>query len=101
MSLLRDRAIEVRVESTLSDLRPAAARDWLVRATSCLSDVVLYWPELHASVGRGATSRPTAVIANARATSSAKRRGVARVGSVSDATVIRDSVSCGRRRSGV
>ena len=78
MSLLRQRAIEVRVESTLSALSPAAARDWFVSATSCFSDVELYWPELQASVGPGATSRPIAVIANARATISAKRRGVAR-----------------------
>ncbi len=100
MSLLRDRATDVRVESTRSDLRPAAARDWFVMATSCCSDVELYWPELQASVGRGATSRPTDVIANATATISPKRRGVALIGSAIGATVINAGSRLGSR-SGV
>src|SRR4029077_18029770 len=53
MSLLRQRATDVRVESSLSALRPAAARLWLVRATSCRSEEDEADPALQARVDDG------------------------------------------------
>src|SRR4026208_2369191 len=80
MSLLRDRAIDVRVESTLRARRPAGAPGPVVRAAGrpCgRAEGGLNWPELHASVGLGAPNMPTAVSENARATIIGRRRGVA------------------------
>ena len=56
MSLLRERAIADSRESTLSDFRPAAARDWLVRLTSFDSDAELKVLSLQARVERGVAS---------------------------------------------
>ena len=75
MSLLRDRAMAVSFASTLSAFRPAAARDWFVRATSCFSDEELNVFELQAFVGPAATSRPTEVTTNANSVASVTRRG--------------------------
>src|SRR6188474_407179 len=73
MSLLRQRAIDVSVESTLSARSPAEARDLLVRLTSCFSDDELYEPASHARTGRGTASRPIEVIAKAIASRIARR----------------------------
>ena len=74
MSLLRQRATEVSVESTLSALRPAAARLWLVRAISCFSEAEEAEPALQASVADGVARLKTAVAMNAMATSRAAGR---------------------------
>src|SRR5258706_3804430 len=107
MSLLRERAIAVSLASTLRDLRPAAARAWLVRLTSVDSEPELKLFASQASAVRGGASRPTEVRRNARAVITAKRRGSAwkkartsRCGRrAADWTVIGGAVSC-RRREG-
>src|SRR5689334_11405676 len=78
MSLLRQRAIAVSFESTLSALSPAAARAWFVRLTSWASEPELKALTSQASVVRGVPSRPIAVRANATRTRSANRRAAAR-----------------------
>src|SRR5690242_400003 len=75
MSLLRQRASEARVESTLRARSPADARAWFVSVRSCRSDVELKLLLLHASASRGATSIPSDVTANANATITTRRRG--------------------------
>ena len=65
MSLLRDRAIEARVESTCRARRPAEARAWFVRLTSCRSDVELNVFGDQASVVEGSDSTPIEVAAKA------------------------------------
>src|SRR6476469_2375322 len=74
MSLLRERAIDVSVESTLRERRPAEARAWFVRLTSCDSDAELNALMSQARVVRGAASRPTEVRPNARAVIRRTRR---------------------------
>ncbi len=74
MSLLRQRATDVSVESTLSALSPAAARLWLVSATSCFSEADEYAPSDQASVAAGAASVKTDVARNATAMSRALGR---------------------------
>src|SRR5918994_6665805 len=69
MSLLRQRATEVSVLSTLSALRPAAARLRFVRAMRSRSDAELYVPLSHANADRGWARLITDVTANTRATS--------------------------------
>src|SRR5258705_3690556 len=108
MSLLRERAIAVSVESTLRDFRPAAARDWFVSATSCFSDAELKALTLQAFVGPAVARRPTVVIAKARVVTAAirlvsptsRRSGVARsdaaVSKVIDAGVVQATGSGGR-----
>ncbi len=75
MSLLRQRATEVRVESTLRDGRPAFARARLVRLTSCDSDEELNDELSQPKVRDGAANAKTEVIANSAATAIASRRG--------------------------
>src|SRR5689334_9300180 len=75
MSLLRQRAIEVSVESTLRERRPADARAWFVRLTSCDSEAELKLLASHASVVAGTARMPTDVAANATTSIAAKRRG--------------------------
>src|SRR3954454_14937343 len=75
MSLLRDRAIEVSFASSFSVRRPAAARAWFVRLTSCDSEAELNSLALQARVERGAARTPREVRAKAIATNVARRRG--------------------------
>src|SRR5580765_2883994 len=74
MSLLRQRATEVRVESIFRARRPAAARAWLVRLTSWRSDVELKLLASQAYVGPALASSPIPEIPNARASPRAIRR---------------------------
>src|SRR5262245_26944853 len=73
MSLLRQRAIEVSVESTFSARSPAEARDWFVRLTSFFSDDEPYEPASQASAVRGTARTPTDVTAKANASPIARR----------------------------
>jgi len=75
MSLLRQRAMLVSAESTMSDLRPADARLWLVSATSSRSEAALAAPASQAKTETGAMSNPTEVKPKARRTNAASRRG--------------------------
>src|SRR3954463_4992931 len=77
MSLLRERAIAVSFESTLSDLSPAAARAWLVIVTSCDSDAELNAFVSQPRAERGTDRIPIAVTVNAISRSAANRRGSA------------------------
>src|SRR5207247_8132411 len=74
MSFDRQRAIEMRAESTRSARRPAFARDWLVSATSCCSEAELNEPAFQPNVGVGATRSPTELTAKAIATPIGARR---------------------------
>ena len=74
MSLLRQRAMERSAESTLRALRPAAARLWLVSATSSFSEAALNAFSLQAAAGDGAARLKTEVIAKTSATAPAMRR---------------------------
>src|SRR4249920_3335001 len=74
MSLLRQRATEWRVESTLSALSPALALARLVIATRSDSDVELNVPLPHAKVATGAASVKTEVSRNSTPIASAERR---------------------------
>src|SRR5215208_829857 len=75
MSLLRQRAIEVNVESTLSVLRPALARLRLVSAISSASDPESNAFGSKARLAAGAASAATDVKANSAATARGNRRG--------------------------
>ncbi len=77
MSLLRQRATEVRVESTLRDLRPAFARARLVIATRSASDEELNEPASQAKVRLGAAKAAIEVTAKRSATARTSRRGEA------------------------
>ena len=74
MSLLRQRAMDRSVESTLSALRPAAARLWFVSATRSFSDAALKAPSAQAAAGDGAARLNTEVTAKTNATAVAMRR---------------------------
>src|SRR6478752_3261861 len=96
MSLLRQRATEVRRESTLSERSPALARARLVRDTSCDSDEELKAPASQPRVGGGAASATMDVAAKTSTIAMAVRRGedavasslrTARPGPVVDPTV--------------
>src|SRR5881392_3045369 len=78
MSLLRQRAMAVSLESTLSERSPFAARAWFVRLTSCDSEAELKLLTSQASVARGVASRPIEVSRKAIAIITAARRGSAR-----------------------
>src|SRR6476660_9791108 len=105
MSLLRDRAIAVNVESTRRDRRPADARAWFVRLTSCRSDDELNVLADQASVAEGSDSTPIEVAAKARTTSIARRRGSRRTSSIGRGAGVERAgtasidwvVSCARR----
>src|SRR5436190_12335696 len=75
MSLLRQRASDASVESTLSARRPAEARAWFVSVRSWCSDVELKVVGLQASAARGTDSSPRDDIPNAMAISRTRRRG--------------------------
>src|SRR4051795_10135305 len=75
MSLLRQRATDVNVESTLRAGRPAFARLRLVRVTSSASDEELKEPASHAKVRAGVAKAKIDVTANSAATATASRRG--------------------------
>src|SRR3954447_14199896 len=75
MSLLPQRAIDVRVASIFSERRPADARAWFVRLTSCRSDVELKLFALQPRVVDGAARTPTEVRPNANASIARNRRG--------------------------
>src|SRR5687767_15101043 len=74
MSLLRQRATEVRVLSTLRALRPADARLRLVSETRAFSDALLKLPSLQAAAGAGRASEATEVMAKTTATRMPTRR---------------------------
>src|SRR5258705_3846210 len=105
MSLLRDRAIAVSLESTLRTLRPCCARARFVSVTSVDSAAELKLLLSQANDVRGVASSPTDVRMNAIASITAKRRGSAwsierssRDGRrAADWTIIGGSVSCGHR----
>src|SRR4051794_21793756 len=75
MSLLRQRAIDDRAESTFRARSPAEARAWFVRETSWRSAVELKLFVSQASVVRGSASTPIEVSPKATATSTDSRRG--------------------------
>src|SRR4051794_16149503 len=77
MSLLRQRATDRRVESTLRALRPALARARLVSVTSCDSEVELKALASQARVAPGAASAMTVLAANSSATARGNRRWLA------------------------
>src|SRR5215213_3396197 len=77
MSLLRQRAIEVSLESTFSARRPAAARAWFVRLTSFDSEAELNEFAAQPSAVGGTARTPTEVRTNATNVRTAKRRGSA------------------------
>src|SRR5690348_12897609 len=108
MSLLRQRATDRRVESTLSDRSPALARARLVRATRSDSDDELYELTSHASVAAGAARVTTEVTANSTATATASRRSRRAEGAVGwdmrsaySADDRRGSGQCGHGRFGM
>src|SRR6185503_11210649 len=74
MSLLRQRATERSVASTLSALSPALARLRLVRVTRSDSDPELKLLMSHARVAAGAARVATEVTAKSRAIPRARRR---------------------------
>src|SRR5919198_5469339 len=74
MSLLRQRAIDVRVESTRSERSPALARAWLVRVTSSRSDAELNELLLQPRTTPGVASSPSDVTTNASAVNVGRRR---------------------------
>src|SRR3954454_7067870 len=77
MSLLRQRAMAVSLESTLRERSPFAARAWFVRLTSCDSEPELKLLTSQASVARGVASTPIEVNRKATAIITAARRGSA------------------------
>src|SRR6187551_2797924 len=113
MSLLRQRATEVSVESTLSAFNPAAARLRLVRVTRSFSDEELKEPLSHARAADGWARLTTDVSAKRSAMTAAVRRavGTGRVrdmsggglvgpvrwgGGVGSGVVVTVGVGCGR-----
>src|SRR5690349_13733172 len=74
MSLLRQRATDRRVESTLSARSPALARARFVRVTSCDSEVELKPLTSQARVAAGAARVMTVVAAKTSATARGNRR---------------------------
>src|SRR6266536_1331262 len=73
MSLLRQRATDVSVESTLSVRRPALARARLVKATSCDSAVESNAPLSQARLRAGVARVAMEVSPNRSAVASARR----------------------------
>src|SRR5436190_17534752 len=108
MSLLRQRAIETSVESTLSAFSPAEARAWFVSVTSCDSDDELKLLMSQASADRGVARIPTEVRTNATAVTMTSRRESptklarkdGREGRGTLGTIIGGLVSCGHRVGG-
>src|SRR6476660_1354848 len=104
MSLLRERAIDVSRESTLSARRPAEARAWLVNRTRSASDDESKLLTDQANVVRGAASSPTDVRMKAIAIIATKRLGSARSAGkprggreAASGIIIGGSISCRHR----
>src|SRR2546423_107442 len=74
MSFDRQRAIEVRAESTRTAGRPAFALAWFVSSTSCCSEAALNDPASQAKVEVGATRTAAEPTANAIAAPIGARR---------------------------
>src|SRR3990172_5928157 len=97
MSLLRQRAIECRTESTLSALSPALARLRLVRATSSDSDEASKEPLSQARLRAGAARLTADVNPKTRATASASRREPGRLVGLAPSDM-RSGTSLGNRQ---